>query len=336
MPLRAGVHRVSNPIDPTLSVSDVAQWCGIGGYNIQHPAATRTARDRYMAKRVNVTNAISKGPSSDSKLALKKPSDSDCILVKRLKRGLNAEDPAAMAFAEIASIDPGLIARAPPVERGVLRGRGDFLLGSNAVLEIKAPWRFVGDESVELPFKTEWMVQVQLYLELYNREFAYVIAWSEFFVWIWRVDRNPTLINLLLKEVDKFEMMVTTGKNAECMTSEETHALKAEVSAARLELKQLRVDENGAVAFAKIEGGAVRTDPNMSRGIDRIANPFNLHSTPFASRFCRVRIVDTCTNEFWSCFKDGPQPRGGIVRSDYYPQTVRRFLSGPVEWGVKV
>ena len=336
MPLRAGVHRVSNPIDKTLYVSDVAQWCGIGGYDIQHPAATITARERYMAKRINVTNSISKGPSSDLELDQKKSNGPDCTLVKRLKRGLNAEDPAAMAFAEIASIDPGLIARAPPVERGVLRGRGDFLLGSNALLEIKAPWRFVEDESAELIFKTEWMVQVQLYLKLYNREFAYVIGWSEFFVWIWRVDPNPTLVNLLIKEVDKFETMVLTGKNAECMTWEETHALKAGVSAARLELNQLRVNENGAVEFAKIEGGAVRTDPNISRGIDRIANPFNIHSTPFASRFCRVRIINPCTNEFWSCFKDGPQPRGGIVRSDYYPLTVRRFLSGATEWGIRI
>jgi hypothetical protein len=71
----------------------------------------------------------------------------------------------------------------------------DATIGDKGLLEIKCPYSMRDDPDRAVYLKPEWLLQVQLQMEAYNREWCDVVVWHESFLWIWRVNRDNSSVH---------------------------------------------------------------------------------------------------------------------------------------------
>lgn len=230
----------------------------------------------------------------------------------------------------------------------------DALLGTNALLEVKAPWRGELDGDAPIALESTTLVQVWMQLECFpEREFAFVVHHCGEYMHVWKVLRDDaafhedgvTLWELASPEFRKYAKMVDradTAAGPEDATLFTTYArIRRGLQAYREHaVHKLTVHLSGAVtvAWARVDSESC-TNPTTATLIDRIGAPSAPHGDrrPFAQRFLRIWWTDVSTAAFYDPTTCGDRPeRGGVVSSNYYTVSTAPMPRGASAWGVAV
>ena len=302
-----------------LGASRCAAWMGLVDNNFNEAGLDGRARD-----------ALIEEWSSPSQPSTGRP------VPPQLSWGIDMEPRAAADYVALTGIDAASVARAPLRENRETRGlcsRPDYLVGDDGMLELKCPPTVAfGDDTHVTLLRTEWLLQVQVGLETFDRSYCDVVVWTPCYMWIWRVVREPTgpgLWRSLLPEYRKFQTAVDSdsGSSAEGTDPVTMRHIRSQLALFRKKhVKIVRVADGGDLAWAVDD--EQRTNPTKKlHFIDRFANPTSQASLHFASRLLRVRWLNETT--FWtqSGGKDdvelggvggvGEAPSGGFIRAEY-------------------
>lgn len=237
----------------------------------------------------------------------------------------------------------------------------DALLGANAVIEVKAPWRGVLDGDATVTLSTRALLQVHIQLECTARDFAIVVCHCGEYMHLFKVLRDrrafhpvhdTTLWDACLPEYRKYEAMLRRGKRVppsrrHAMPGATWELLCALISEYRTcaVLKMACPSPSGSVPDSlvhwKREADEARTNPDVHSLIDRVATASSTLTfyVPLAQRLLSVWWLNERRDAFYDPHTHGaaPKPTHGFVRSSYYsyPTPADRFATGCVAWGVE-
>ena len=283
----------------------------------------------------------------------------------RLQRGRKLEPRAINAFADFSGIPDSQIFANPKMcthpEFGLVGAIPDALIGENAVLEVKAPWKGCIDGDAEITLSNATLLQVHIQLEVTGREFAFVVHYCDEYMWIWKVLRDHpsfhsrgvkrklddfapppsrTLWQVCLPEYQKYADMVKRGGVSARQHDGISMDTKKNIRTALSEYRRNAVFKmvcpkhanTGAIEW-KLCHSEPATNPTDFTLIDRVLTPeYLIRGPPFlpaAQRLLRVHWTDMQTGDFYDpCGDDNRNenktlpPRGGFIRSEFYSHSL--------------
>lgn len=174
-----------------LGASRLGKWLGVkasGHIQGQSQAARRALLDKWSAPRVPGMG----GPVPDS-----------------LQYGRQYEMDAFNAYCKLDNLSPLDVHYQPGLRKwdGPEDAVGqhvtpfcvaapDAMIGDTGLLEIKCPYSLFDDPDVPVYLKPEWLLQVQLQMAAYNKDWCDIVVWHKEYLWIWHVKRDMLHMHL--------------------------------------------------------------------------------------------------------------------------------------------
>jgi hypothetical protein len=279
----------------------------------------------------------------------------------RIEHGLKREKVALTDFADFSGIESieGSVQLIEHPQYNWIAAVPDALLGSNAILEIKAPWsgKLNGDANIHLGTGT--LLQVHTQLECTDREFAIVIYHCEEYFHVWKVLRDraefhpldsATVWDVCFPEYQKYEHMVARGCAPERNYDAITYECQERI---RLKLHEYRTSAVFKLVCPKQPTTVVKwalaahekaTNPDTFTLIDRVLSARLLIQDgpflPLAQRFLHVWWLDKSAGRFWDPNETKDvvveRPSRGFVRGAFHSHVVdpAHFAHGNAAWGI--